>query len=130
MAEPHDLVEDLESFALTFPEAWPDTPWDDRVVKVRKKIFLFVSRPDSEHAVATFKLPDSREHALSYPDAFPTRYGLGKHGWCTVLLGRVPVEEHEVLFDFVVESYRAVAPKTLAKQLDEQLSAESGDDNG
>ncbi len=130
MAASSDLIDDLEAFALTFPEAWSDTPWDDRVVKVRKKIFLFVSRPDDEHGVATFKLPESREQALAYPDAFPTRYGLGKHGWCTVFVDRVPEGERELLFDFVVESYRAVAPKTLAKALDLQLRAEDGAADG
>jgi predicted DNA-binding protein (MmcQ/YjbR family) len=114
----HAVVDSLAEFALSLPEAWPDTPWGDRVVKVGKKIFLFVSGPDSERPVATFKLPESRDHALSYPEAFPTRYGLGKHGWVTVFVDTVPPDEHEVLIDFVEESYRAVATKTLVKRLD------------
>jgi len=122
----HTFVESLQNFALTLPEAWPDSPWGDRVVKVGKKIFLFVSGPDSERPVVTTKLPESRDHALSYPDAFPTRYGLGKHGWVTIFVDAVPAEEREVLFDFVEESYRAVATKTLVKRLDAELAA--GDD--
>ncbi|MEM9606780.1 MAG: MmcQ/YjbR family DNA-binding protein [Actinomycetota bacterium] len=123
--DPHADVETLHQFALTLPEAWPDEPWGDRVVKVKKKIFLFVSGTDSERAVATCKLPESREHALSYPEAFPTRHGLGKHGWVTMFVDTVPIEEREVLLDFVEESYRAVATKTLVKRLDEELAAES-----
>lgn len=117
----HRLLGELEEFALSLPEAWPDSPWGDRVVKVGKKIFVFLSRPDSESPVVTVKLPDSHDHGLSYPDAAPTGYGLGKHGWVTIPLGGVPAEEHEVLFDFVEESYRAVATKTLVKQLDARL---------
>lgn len=126
MADPHAVVDSLEEFALSLPEAWPDTPWGDRVVKVGTKIFLFVSGPDSDRPVATFKLPDSRDHALAYPDAFPTRYGLGKHGWVTVFVDAVPPEEHEVLLDFVEESYRAVATKTLVKRLDAEIATEDG----
>lgn len=124
MTDPHALVDSLEEFALSLPEAWPDTPWGDRVVKVGKKIFLFVSGPEAPRPVTTFKLPESREHALSFPDAAPTGYGLGKHGWVTVFVDTVPAEEQEVLFDFVEESYRAVATKTLVKRLDAELDTD------
>ena len=122
MADPNAAVDALEEFALSLPEAWPDAPWGDRVVKVGKKIFVFLSRPDATRPSATFKLPDSRDHALSFPEAFPTGYGLGKHGWVTVMVDTVAPEEREVLFDFVEESYRAVATKTLVKRLDAQLT--------
>ena len=114
----------LEQFALSLPEAWPDDPWGDRVAKVGKKIFLFISGPQSDRPAITIKLPDSRDHALSYPEAFPTRHGLGKHGWVTILVDMVPAEERDVLFDFVEESYRAVATKTLVKRLDAELAGE------
>jgi predicted DNA-binding protein (MmcQ/YjbR family) len=125
MADAHAMVEALSEFALSLPEAWPDDPWGDRVVKVGKKIFLFVSGPDAERPVVTVKLPESRDHALSFPDAFPTRYGLGKHGWVTMFVDAIDEGEREVLFDFVEESYRAVATKTLVKRLDTQLAADS-----
>jgi predicted DNA-binding protein (MmcQ/YjbR family) len=123
----HVTIERLEQFALSLPETWPDTPWGDRVVKVGKKIAVFLSGPDSERPVVTVKLPESREHALSYPESLPTRYGLGKHGWVTLFVDRIPVEEREVLFDFVEESYRAVATKTLVKTLDARIAAERDD---
>jgi predicted DNA-binding protein (MmcQ/YjbR family) len=121
----HEHLEALAEFALSLPEAWPDHPWGDRVVKVGKKIFVFLSTPDSTRPVVTVKLPDSSEHALSFPDAFPTRYGLGAHGWVTISVDAVPDEEREVLFDFVEESYRAVATKTLVKQLDTEIAADT-----
>lgn len=112
------LIGSLEGFALSLPEAWPDAPWGDRVVKVGRKIFVFLSRPDAEHPTLTVKLPESRDHALAYPEAAPTGYGLGAHGWVTVRVDTVPEEERDVLVDFVEESYRAVATKTLVKRLD------------
>lgn len=118
---PHP-IEEIESFALAFPEAWVDTPWGDKVVKVGQKIFVFLSPPSSDDPVVTVKVPESRAHALSYEGAFPTRYGLGKHGWVSIRVRGVPEEEREVLLDFVEESYRTVAPKRLVSELDARNS--------
>lgn len=115
------LVEVIE-FALSLPEAWADTPWGDQVIKVGKKIFVFHSSPGADQPGITVKLPESRDHALSYPGALLPGYGLGKHGWVTVYVAGVPEDEREVLFDFVEESYRAVATKTLVKRLDARLT--------
>jgi predicted DNA-binding protein (MmcQ/YjbR family) len=111
-------ITEIEQFALELPEAWIDTPWGDRVVKVGKKIFVFLSSETSERPGITVKLPESRDHALSYAGSLLPGYGLGKHGWVTVYLDGVPAGEHDVLLDFVEESYRTVAPKTLVKRLD------------
>jgi predicted DNA-binding protein (MmcQ/YjbR family) len=122
----HPILVEYEQFALALPEAWPDEPWGDHVVKVGKKIFVFFSGADSTEPAVTVKVPESHDHALSYPESFPTRYGLGKHGWVTLMIEHVPEEEREVLFDFVEESYRAVATKTLVKHLDAERAADDG----
>lgn len=131
MQDAHAVVDALEEFALSLPETWPDEPWGDRCVKVGKKIVVFLSRPAAERAVITAKLPDSADHALSFPDATPTGYGLGRHGWVTVYVDRIDADEREVLFDFVEESYRAVATKTLVTRLDAELATPDagGDDD-
>ena len=116
-------IDELAQFALSLPEAWADAPWGDRVVKVAKKIFVFLSSPDAERPGLTVKLPDSHDHALSFEGSVLPGYGLGKHGWVTILVEGVPKDEREVLFDFVEESYRAVASKTLVKRLDAQIDA-------
>ena len=36
----------LREFALTLPGAWEDFPWGDTVIKVRKKIFVFLGEGD------------------------------------------------------------------------------------
>ena len=117
-------IDELENFALSLPEAWADAPWGDRVVKVAKKIFVFLSSAGAERPGLTVKLPDSHDHGLSFEGAVLPGYGLGKHGWVTIYVDGVPKEEREVLFDFVEESYRAVAPKTLVKRLDAQRDAQ------
>src|SRR6478735_12782806 len=116
----------VATFALSLAEAWADQPWGDPVVKVGKKIFVFISSSDSTDPAITVKVPASREHALSFPGSTPTGYGLGKHGWITISFEQVPKPERDVLLDFVEESYRAVAPKTLSKRLDAQHSTGEG----
>jgi predicted DNA-binding protein (MmcQ/YjbR family) len=120
-------IDELERFALSLPEAWADSPWGDRVVKVRKKIFVFLSSADSDKPGLTVKLPESRDHGLSFEGSVLPGYGLGKAGWVTVYVDGVPKEERDVLFDFIEESYRTIAPKTLVKQLDHEVSGDSAD---
>ena len=107
----------LMKLALSYPEAWEDNPWDDTCVKVRKKIFVFVGIFDG-HLSVTVKLPESHDFALSLDETSPTGYGLGRAGWVSArypLRSEVPMD---LLEEWVDESYRAVAPKTLVKQLD------------
>jgi hypothetical protein len=50
--------------ALSYPEAWEDHPWGETVVKVRKRIFVFLWRGDGALRV-TCKLAQTSEAALS-----------------------------------------------------------------
>ena len=118
-ARSNKVIGSLESFALGFPGAWPDSPWGDSVVKVGTKIFVFLGDNADDSAI-TVKVPESREHAMSFTGAVPTGYGLGKAGWVTIPVGGLGSEDVEVLHDFVEESYRTVAPKKLIKELDAQ----------
>ena len=109
----------LLKHALAYPEAWEDHPWEgDAVAKVRKKIFVFFGSPLQKHLGLSVKLPNEKDYALSLPYCSPTGYGLGRAGWVSAEFGPgddVPVD---MLKDWIDESYRAVAPKTLIKQLD------------
>jgi predicted DNA-binding protein (MmcQ/YjbR family) len=111
------LRDDLLEFALSLPEAWEDHPWGENVAKVRKKVFAFFGVPDGSHpAGLTVKLPESGDHALSLPEGSPTGYGLGKAGWVTITLSP-DLPPRDVLTDWIMESYRCVAPKSLAAKL-------------
>ena len=104
------------SFALSLPETFQDTPWEnDVVVKVRGKIFVFAG--DEASRRISVKLAESHAHALAIEGAEPTGYGLGRAGWVTVPF-RAPGVSVAVLRDWVEESYRIVAPRRLVDQLD------------
>ena len=111
-----DTLAELETFALDLPGAFADMPWEgDHVAKVGKKIFVFFG--SGEPPTIAVKLPESADHALATPGAVPTSYGLGRHGWVTVPVGR-PEAPPDLLQDWIEESYRAIATKRLVDELD------------
>jgi predicted DNA-binding protein (MmcQ/YjbR family) len=111
----------LRDFAKTYPFATEDHPWGETAMKVKGKVFVFLSLHDGNLNV-TVKLPLSCETALGLPFAEPTGYGLGKHGWVTSKFGpgdKVPVD---LLREWIDESYRAVAPRTLLGKMEQDES--------
>ena len=106
----------LKAYALTLPEAWEDHPWeDDAVAKVGKKIFAFFGGTGATGM--SVKLPSSSDLALMMKCCTPTGYGLGRAGWVSVDLTDGSCPPYEILQEWLVESYRAVAPKKLSAQL-------------
>jgi hypothetical protein len=63
------------------------------------------------------KLPASAPAALMLPFTKPTAYGLGKSGWVSVSFpaGRKPPVD--LFLEWLDESYRAIAPKTLVRKI-------------
>ncbi len=112
----------VRDYALALPEAWEDHPWDESVVKVRKKIFVFLGmEPPSKWPVSiTVKLPGSHPMALAQRGVESSGYGLGRAGWVTVDLAKAGLP-FEALREWVDESYRAVAPKRLIAEWDATL---------
>jgi predicted DNA-binding protein (MmcQ/YjbR family) len=116
--EAPDAEAEIRAYALGFPEATEAFPWGERVIKVRGKVFVFMSSPGSETVGITVKLPISAEDVLALSFTERPGYGLGQHGWVNANFGpgeEVPVE---LLKSWIAESYRAVAPKRLVKLLD------------
>jgi predicted DNA-binding protein (MmcQ/YjbR family) len=111
----------LRKFGLAFPEAHEEFPWGELALKVRKKIFVTMYVHPETHAFHMgVKLPHSHKSALAFPFTEPMGYGLGKNGWVTSIITSdhdVPVD---LLKEWITESYRTVAPKTLVALLDEQ----------
>jgi predicted DNA-binding protein (MmcQ/YjbR family) len=108
----------LRDFALTFPESTEEFPWDHRAIKVRGKIFLILSN-ESGRCGLTVKLPVSGTSALDLPFAEPTGYGLGKHGWVSANFTDAAAIPFDLLREWIDESYRAVAPKTVLAKFEQ-----------
>ena len=118
VATPAQIHRRILQFALAMPGAYEDHPWEETVVKVNKKVFVFLGSEESPMWPAmTVKLADSHEEALAVPGAEPTGYGLGKSGWVTVPFD-TKLPPFGVLTDWLEESYRLVAPKRLVAELD------------
>jgi predicted DNA-binding protein (MmcQ/YjbR family) len=117
---PHGRAEAvLRGHALKFPEANEDFPWGERVIKVRGKIFVFFATGDGGLRLSV-KLPISFEMALTLPFTAPTRYGLGRAKWITARFSADEEPPVDLLQDWIEQSYRAVAPKSLVAVLDSQ----------
>ncbi len=128
MTRPSDAVvrahARLEQVARDLPDAWEDHPWGDRVFKVNRKIFLFLTAPEGlpDGMAVTVKLPDSHEEALSFGFVSPTGYGLGRAGWVTARFTARARPPAGILADWVDESYRAVALKRQVAELDRRAA--------
>ena len=112
---PKRVAAHLKALALKYPEASEHHPWGEVAIKVRGKVFIFLG--EGEGSGFSVKLPESRELALTFPTVEPSGYGLGKSGWVSVRFTpeiEIPLEHLEAWLD---ESYRAIAPKKLVKEL-------------
>ena len=108
----------LREFALGLPEVQEELPGGERVAKVRNKVFVFLGRDtDPEHFGISVNLPKSRLAALRLPFTSPTGYGLGKSGWVSAELDDKSQASYEMLRDWILESYCAIAPATLAARV-------------
>jgi len=111
---------ELIAFAATLPEAWEDHPWDHTVLKVGKKVFVFfggaAAAPDT--LSITVKLPISYEMALTLPYMSPAGHGLWKGGWARLSQVSGDDIDLETIKGWILQSYRAVAPKKLAQRID------------
>nr|WP_206440369.1 MmcQ/YjbR family DNA-binding protein [Streptomyces scabichelini] len=103
------------------PGATEEFPWGETVAKVNKKVFVFLGVADGSYPMGlTVKLKDeaAHAHAMTSPGAEPAGYGLGKAGWVSIPLEEEGAPAAELLCDWVEESYRTIAPKTLIAELD------------
>lgn len=110
---PDEILSELRAFGLTYPGAHLKTPWPGHLdLAVKDKTFAFLSAP-GEPFSATLKLPFSGPQVLERDGATPAKYGLARSGWVNL---KAPGGLDEMK-DWLDESYRAVAPKSLVKQI-------------
>ena len=112
-------MERLERIVARLPEAervdieaWGGEP----TFRVRGKNFIF-----SAHDASGISVKLSKEEAAAVvatdPAAEPSGYGLGRHGWVSVKIGKANKERWRQIEEWVRISYTNVAPKTLARQV-------------
>ena len=102
-------------------EAWGGEP----TFRVRGKNFVFT---DQEASGISVKLPKEEAAAVVATDplAEPTGYGLGRHGWVSVTIGKANADRWQQVEEWVRTSYTLVAPKKLARVvLEEDGTAEA-----
>lgn len=123
MPTPHQKVEAaLTSFALTLPEtsagpAWPGA----RGLYVRKKMFfVFGAKGEAANALTTIcKLPVSAEMVQDLPFVRESKGWYKQHNWVIAHFGHAdPIAaELPTLKAWLLQSYAAVAPKKLAREV-------------
>jgi len=117
-AHPAPLLKAIRTFALALPGSQPKSPWpghDD--VAVNDKTFLYLG-VDADRVSVGVKLRISGVEALRLPHARPMAYGLGKSGWVSIAFDPSTGPPLETIKRWVMESYRAQAPKRLLKELE------------
>ncbi len=111
------LVEKVRATALAWPETHEDFPWGESAFKVKGKVFCFLSEHKEGQLTFTVKLPASHLIAKELPGVTATGYGLGKSGWVTLTLTAKDKPDISLLLDWLDESFRAVAPKSVLKRI-------------
>ena len=117
-ATPAATLKAIRTFALALPGTQPKSPWpghDD--VAVNDKTFLYLGI-DEDKASVGVKLQVSGAEVLRLPNAKPMAYGLGKSGWVSIAFDPSAAPPLETIKRWVMESYRAQAPKRLLKKLE------------
>jgi len=110
----HPISRQLRTIALALPETSEGTSCVNRAFRVRKKNFLFVGERQSSVRIMV-KLTTSLEAAEALADP---RVVVGKHGWVTINFAVDDALDLEQLTTWAHESFRALAPKAVVKQLD------------
>ena len=97
-------------------EAWDGEP----TFRVNGKTFIF-SAPDADSI--SVKLPKEEAAAVvaTDPNAAPTGYGLGRHGWISITIpATTSGTRWSEIEEWIRTSYTLIAPKTLARAVLEE----------
>ena len=108
--DPQQAIRDI---ALGFPEATEKETWGHPTFRVRDKIFVSCGTADDGTTSVTMKAaPGEQESLLAEGDPFFLPEYVGSRGWIGV---RVDAEtDWRMIAELVVDSYREIAPRSLA----------------
>lgn len=115
--DPDAPLKALRAHGLAYPGAHTKSPWPSHLdLAVKDKTFAYLSL-EGEPLAVSCKLPFRSAEALKLPFVEPTGYGLGRAGWVTASFASGEQPPLALLKDWIDESYRAQAPRSLVKQL-------------
>ena len=106
--------EDVRSIAMALPEVEEIVTWDvDITFRVRKKIFV-IGGEGADRISVKATLEQQADLLDLDPETFRSAPYVGRFGWVTVDLARVPVE---LLEGLLRTAWRSVAPAKLRGQV-------------
>lgn len=91
---------------------------DHEVYRVKEKVFVWLGDDEDGGTYVSLKLKVSQGAALALPFTSPAAYGMGKWGWTDARFPKGAKPPLPLLLQWLDESYRHTAPKTLLKLLD------------
>lgn len=108
--DPQQAIRDI---ALGFPEAEEKETWGHPTFRVRDKIFVSYGVDEDGHASVTMKAaPGEQESLLAEGQPFFLPKYVGSRGWIGI---RVDDDtDWRMIAELVVDSYREIAPRSLA----------------
>ena len=103
----------IRDIALGFPEASEKETWGHPTFRVRDKIFVSYGVDDDGGAQLTMKAaPGEQESLLAEGEPFFLPRYVGSKGWIGVRVG--PDTDWRAISELVMDSYREIAPRSLA----------------
>ena len=107
----------LLAITLKLPGAYEDWPWGSIHCKVDGKIFVGWGRADDGEMYMGIRTSLDKQAILVASDSrFSIAKYVGKHGGIDMKIGAKP--DWAEVEDFIVESYRLIAPKKRLAELD------------
>jgi len=111
-----DPMQAIRDIALAFPEATERETWGHPTFRVRDKIFVGAGEDDEGRTVLTMKAaPGEQEVLLAEGDPFFFPKYVGNRGWIGIRVD--DATDWRMVAELVVDSYREVAPRTLAASI-------------
>lgn len=112
------ILKELRAWGLSLPGAHTKSPWPGHLdLAVNDKTFAYLSLEGEPFGISC-KLPASAAVALLLPFCKPAEYGLGKSGWVSAQFPAGEPPPVDMLKAWILESYRAQAPKRRIAELD------------
>jgi predicted DNA-binding protein (MmcQ/YjbR family) len=106
-----EIVARLPQAARVDVEAWDGEP----TFRVMGKTFVF-SSPDASGISVKLSTEEAAAVVATDPEADPTGYGLGRHGWISVSIPTTTgAKRWREIEEWIRTSYTLVAPKKLAR---------------